>query len=146
MDKVKAFFANKSVGFWLTAAGVVFAVVALALFCVTMQLQENMYASIVIVTVVGLAAALVLCYKDFFRLVSVLTAAMYLLAGCLFLVTQLENIGYAITNTNIGDGIMPTFVVGMLFYAAAVVCAVAAIFLRQEKQNVETLTFVEIQK
>lgn len=146
MDKVKAFFAGKSVGFWLTVAGFVLAIIALVLFFVTMQLQDNMYSSIVIVTIVGLVAALVVCYKDLFRLVSVLTAAMYLLAGCLFLVTQLENIGYAITNTNIGDGIMPTFVVGMIFYAAAAVAAIAAIFLPQEKDNVDTLTFVEIQK
>lgn len=130
----RSFLAKKSVGFWLTVAGFVFAAAGLAFYLVTMRLQDNMFVSIAVLTAAGLAAALVTCYKDLLRLVSVLTAFLYLLAGCLFLVTQLENIGYAITDTNIGDGIMPTFVVGMLFYAAAVVAAVCAACFRQEKQ------------
>lgn len=135
MNKVKAFLQKKSIGFWLNIAGFVFALVGLVLFFITMQLQENMYASIVAITIIGLVAALVVCYKDFFRLVSILCAFTYLLAGCLFLVSQLENIGYAITGVNIGDGIMPSFVAGMIMYGVATVAAVAAIFVKQTNET-----------
>ena len=135
MGKIKEFFAKKSAGFYVTVGSVVFAVVGLILYLVTMNLQQNMLASMVVLTVIGIACGLVVCYKDFFRAVSIASVMLYLLAAVLFLVTQIDNIGYAITNTNIGDGIMPTFVAGMIMYAVSVAAGIVAACLKQEKQT-----------
>lgn len=139
MANFRAFFARKRSGFYCTVAALAFAVAGLVFFFITMQQQGHMYAGIAIITAVGLAAGLVTGYRDYFRILSILSAVMYLLAGCLFLVTQLENIGYAITDTNIGDGIMASFVIGMIFYAASVLFGVIAACLRQEKINQSAL-------
>lgn len=133
MDKIREFFAKKSIGFYVTIGSIVCAIVGFVLYLVTMKLQENMFASIVVISIIGILCGMVVCYKDFFRAVSIVSVMLYLLAAALFLVTQIDNIGYAITDTNIGDGIMPTFVAGMIMYGISVVAGVVAACLRQEK-------------
>ncbi len=133
MNKIKEFFVKKSAGFYVTVGSIVFAIVGFVLYLVTMNLQKNMMASIVVFSVLGIVCGLVVCYKDFFRAVSIVSTFFILLSAGLFLVSQIDNIGYAITNTNIGDGIMPTFVAGIVMYGISVVAGVVAACLKQEK-------------
>lgn len=71
--------------------------------------------------------------RDYLRLTGILCVALYLLCGLLFLATQAENIGYAITHTNIGDGIMPSFVAGLVFYLLAALTSAVASYFPQER-------------
>lgn len=135
MEKVKQFFLNKRSGFYFEVAAILFALIGLILFCVTMKLQQNMYGWIVAIMCISLLAGIVCCYKDFFGAVSIVAAVLYFLSGLFFLATQLENIGYAITHTNIGDGIMPSFLAGMVMYAFSLVLAISAAFFPQERRG-----------
>lgn len=134
MSKFAMFFKRKSIGFYLMAAAFVFGVVGFVLFLLTMRAQENMMVWIVILSVAALAASVVVCaLRDYLRLTGILCVALYLLCGLLFLVTQAENIGYAITHTNIGDGIMPSFVAGLVFYLLAALTSAVASYFPQER-------------
>lgn len=134
MQTLKKFFAGKGIGFYAEAGALLFALLGMILFFVTMNLQENMYAFMAVIMVISLLLGTVCLVKDFFGAVSILAVTFYFLSGLFFLVTQLENIGYAITNTNIGDGIMPSFVAGMVMYAVSIVLGIAAVFFSQEKK------------
>lgn len=112
--------------------GMAFAACALALCVVTMFQQEDSFAIVIAVTIAGLIVA---CGCAFIKKISFLSAfvpALYFLAGLMFLVTQFSNIGYALYNVNIGDGIMPTFVISFVLYLLAAVVATISSFKSKE--------------
>lgn len=131
---MKQFFQKKSISFYLSFSATLFALIGLGLYLITMQLQNNMAIAIVIISILGIIMGLVTCiFKDYLGLLTILSASFYLLAGLLFIVIQAENIGYAIYETNIGDGIMPTFVASVICYVIAMIVGTAAAFTCQKK-------------
>ncbi len=106
-------------------------VIAFILFMVTMSIQEDMYVSVIIVSAVSLIASVcAVVIKEHFGLLTTLSSALALFAGLLFTVTQLENIGYAIYNTGIGDGIMTTFVISVVCYVLSAISSGIATFIK----------------
>jgi hypothetical protein len=123
---------KKKIGFsgFLTIISAGLALVALILYIYTMAVQENMLAPVILVTVFGIVASAlaVLCKR--IKVFSIIAGALFLLAALLFVVTQLDNIGYAITDTNIGDGIFGSFVVSCILYAVAAAVGYITVFIR----------------
>lgn len=133
MPDIRSFFRQKFIGFYCTVFALICALIGMAFFLVTMNQQQNMVPAVVIVTVIGVVGGLVTCYKDYLHLLTILSAVTYLLAGLLFFVQQLENIGYALADVGIGDGVMGSFITSMVFYTIACIVAIVAAYCRQEK-------------
>lgn len=135
---IREFLKRKGIGFYLSFAAAIFSLLGMILYIVTMSLQENMLIAVIVVSAIGTIAGLITCFgKDYLGLLTIFSAMLYFFAMLLFLMTQAENIGYALADVGIGDGIMPSFVVGLACYGCAVTTGIAAVCLPQEKSTIK---------
>ena len=121
---MKNLFATKK--FYLHVSGTILGLIGTILYFVTMKLQNNSYIGITLTLIATMIIAIVSLILNKIKVLDIASASLLFLAGLLFFVTQLDNIGYAITNTKIGDGIMPTFVISVVcLFVASIINSIA---------------------
>lgn len=121
----------KNPKFYIRCAAALLGLLGLILYFVTMNLQDNSYVWIPICMCVATAISLASIFLGKFRPLDLVAGVLFLLGGLLFIVTQFDNIGYAVTNTGIGDGIMPTFVMGAIFLILAGITDSVVVYLEK---------------
>lgn len=121
----------KSPKFYIRCAATLLGLLGLILYFVTMILQDNSYVWIPICMSVATVISLASLFLGKFRSLDLAAGVLFLLGGFLFIVTQFDNIGYAVTNTGIGDGIMPTFVMGAIFLILAGITDSVVVYLEK---------------
>lgn len=106
---------------------------ALILGIVTMVLQQDKFTAMIVLGIAGILVSVASALIRSIDFLSAFAPCLYFGAGLFLLATQFTNIGYAITNVNIGDGIMPTFVVSFILFLLATVLQTITTYAREKK-------------
>ncbi len=125
-----------------SAAGILFSILGIIMYIVTAlntkgSISPLILASSILGVLISVISVLVI---DMDGILSILSAAVLLFSALMFVSSQADNIGYAAAGiADIGYGIKPTLVAGVLFYLIAVVGECIAVFGgRKETEDKKT--------
>lgn len=127
---------SKGKSFIIAAAGAVLALVAMILAAVTTANDGKADAAIIVLSIIAVIGAFVTLFIDYRGFGKIAVAFLYLCCMGLFVSTQLGNLGYALYGiTDIGNGVQPGFIAGVILYVLATVLAAITVFLKTDKKN-----------
>lgn len=133
MNFLKNVLADK-VRLTIFAISILFDLVAFVLYLVSQNIMSsrvNVWLVLVVIIAIAIKLA-VLLFKDFNGILLSIAAALDLLGIGLFVSSQLGNLGYYLAGiTDIGYGIMPTFVIGIIFYILALLSVSILVFRKE---------------
>ncbi len=127
-------FKERKISFFLIASSILLSVIGFILYTLTMKAMDGARLSSLLIsaTFVGillLLASLIWDYLDLFKTLG--TVCTFIGLG-LFISSQLGNLGYYFAGIrDIGYGILPTFVVGSIFYFVSILASSVALFLKK---------------
>lgn len=128
------FIAKKKIGFYFTAAAALFILLAMICVIVTGSEQNDLTAGMVIMFIIGIAAAGVTMYKDFFG-IGLLASCVCTGVGLMMLVVPRLNMIGLILNNVVEQQIPAAFIAAIVFTVLAMVCNCVSGFTGVEKKN-----------
>lgn len=131
-------FKDEKIRFILVAASLVSAIVAFVLYGVSQGLMNAKISTLMLIVFILILAldAVVMIFNDFNSYMLIASSALGLLELGLFISSQLGNLGYFFAGiSDIGYGIMPTFVVGFIFSLISVIASSVAVFVSKNNKK-----------
>lgn len=131
-------FKDEKIRFILVAASLVSAIIAFVLYGVSQGLMNAKISTLMLIVFILILAldAVVMIFNDFNSYMLIASSALGLLELGLFISSQLGNLGYFFAGiSDIGYGIMPTFVVGFIFSLISVIASSVAVFVSKNNKK-----------
>lgn len=136
MNKLKSFFAGKSIGFYCSIAAVAALIVGLICFGALTGVSEESSENSPLVIGLGIAAA-VLCalaaVKDYKRILSLVALVLVSFMFFNFIGGRVSYLAYYFSGDILGTGLSAYFVISAIFFLIALVAGICAVCFKQEK-------------
>jgi len=135
VENNKVSLKDKGFVFYCSLAVMLLTLLGLVMYLITVaETKDTIRISIVVATVIGEAIvlfSLLKCRLD--GLPGIIAAALFMFSMGMYISTQAGNIGYAFAGiTDIGYGILPSFIIGIALYIAGIVGECITIFQKTE--------------
>lgn len=127
-------FKERKISFFCIVSSIILIIVGFILYALTMKTMDGARLSTLLIsaTWVGIVLLLISLVWDYLDLFKMLGIVCTFIGFGLFVSSQLGNLGYYFAGIHdIGYGILPTFVVGSIFYLASIIISSVALFLKK---------------
>lgn len=132
--KLLKLYQEDKLSFILLASSVLCDILGIVFYLVSQGMMNvKVNWMVLLPAILGIALTLlVLFYKDFDSTLLILSTASSFLAFVLIISSQVVNLGYYFAGiTDIGYGLMPTFIVSAIVYLASIVLTSVVVFRRK---------------